>query len=259
MVASLPNWGSSDAATDAHESTFRLSRSANHVAREQRRASDGGARGDLCMTESEAAAKLERDDNHCLVMGFDYSEGAEIALDHALSMVASLPTATLHVVWVLPASEIEARPRAAATRKLRAYVASRVRFLSNRLGPRTVYGGVQIRVHVLVGSPAQVLNDVAFRERAHLLVVGCHGRAGLERIVLGCVAADVLAAAPCPVVVARPRAVDHLPRRRGRLPDALAVRQAPASAGPLGRGLRMGRPTCAESLRAESRPPEDAS
>jgi nucleotide-binding universal stress UspA family protein len=228
------------------------------------------------MTERAAAADIDRDNHRCLVMGFDYSEGAEIALDHALSLVGCLPAGTLHVVWVLPTTASEARNLPEATRRLRAYVASRVRFSSNRLGPRAVYGGVQIHVHVLVGSPAPILNDVAFREGAHLLVLGCHGRAGLERVVLGCVAADVLATAPCPVVVARPRAVEQLARRRGRLPDALSARQGPLSSAPWSANSATGstkapskaptkglslprRPELNRRREADSRRPEDAS
>lgn len=188
------------------------------------------------MTRSGAMANPDQGERHCFVVGFDFCESAEVALDQALALIGALPTATLHVVWVPPLREPGEPPRGpllagprdlgAASEALRDYVAARVRFVANRLGPNTTYGGSQVCVHVLPGSPARVLNDVAFRQGAHMIVVGSLGRAGLERVVLGSVAADVLATAPCPVVIARPRALDQLPRKRSRIPDALAIRSA---------------------------------
>jgi nucleotide-binding universal stress UspA family protein len=52
-------------------------------------------------------------------------------------------------------------------------------------------------------SPADEIVRVAAREKADLVVVGSHGRAGLSRIMLGSVAAKVVAASPAPVLVAR--------------------------------------------------------
>ena len=43
----------------------------------------------------------------------------------------------------------------------------------------------------------------AARRRADLVVIGSHGRTGLTRLVLGSVAARVLALARCPVLTVR--------------------------------------------------------
>jgi nucleotide-binding universal stress UspA family protein len=45
--------------------------------------------------------------------------------------------------------------------------------------------------------------DMAAREHAALIVMGTHGRSGLDRILLGSVAERVIRLAPCPVLTVR--------------------------------------------------------
>lgn len=52
-------------------------------------------------------------------------------------------------------------------------------------------------------NPASGILQAAEEEGADLIVVGSHGRAGLNRLVLGSVAAKVVAQSPIPVLVAR--------------------------------------------------------
>jgi len=60
---------------------------------------------------------------------------------------------------------------------------------------------------VLQGDARETLVEEATREHADLLVVGSHGRTGLDRLVMGSVASHVMSHAPCSVlVVKRPRA-----------------------------------------------------
>ncbi|MDX1420254.1 MAG: universal stress protein [Rubricoccaceae bacterium] len=62
-------------------------------------------------------------------------------------------------------------------------------------------GDGDISVCALVGHPALTILDVADAEETDLLVIGSHGRSGIERLVLGSVAERVLRAARCPVFV----------------------------------------------------------
>src|SRR5215208_906711 len=52
-------------------------------------------------------------------------------------------------------------------------------------------------------SAARGIVDMATSEGADLLVVGSHGRTGVARLMLGSVAAKVVAQSPVPVLVAR--------------------------------------------------------
>jgi nucleotide-binding universal stress UspA family protein len=53
------------------------------------------------------------------------------------------------------------------------------------------------------GEPRQVLHAECGRVNADLVVIGTHGRTGASRAVFGSVAADILNAPPCDVLVAR--------------------------------------------------------
>ncbi|MGB7603793.1 MAG: universal stress protein [Candidatus Sulfotelmatobacter sp.] len=54
-----------------------------------------------------------------------------------------------------------------------------------------------------VGKPATEIVKAAKEWPADLIVIGSHGRRGVERVLLGSVAEAVLRHAPCPVLVVR--------------------------------------------------------
>lgn len=56
---------------------------------------------------------------------------------------------------------------------------------------------------VVPGNPVEVILDQAKRVMAELIVMGTHGRRGLQRLVLGSVAESVVRRAGCPVLVVR--------------------------------------------------------
>jgi universal stress protein A len=64
--------------------------------------------------------------------------------------------------------------------------------------------GVMIRHHHLSGSPEEKILGFVAKHEPQLLVLGTHGRRGLQRI-LGSVATGVLRRACCPVMVLRQR------------------------------------------------------
>ena len=63
--------------------------------------------------------------------------------------------------------------------------------------------GIAADVRVMEGSPAAAIVQAAEDLSAELIVVGCHGRTGLLRMLLGSVAERVVAAAPCSVLAVR--------------------------------------------------------
>lgn len=63
--------------------------------------------------------------------------------------------------------------------------------------------GLTVTHEAIMGRPADVLLDVARRDHADLIVVGSRGRTGWQQLLLGSVATEVAADAPCPVLVAR--------------------------------------------------------
>lgn len=71
--------------------------------------------------------------------------------------------------------------------------------------------GFQVRLLVRFGDPATEIIDAAEREGADLILMATHGRTGLQRLVLGSVAAEVLRRGRVPVLMVRPvaRAVER--------------------------------------------------
>ena len=64
--------------------------------------------------------------------------------------------------------------------------------------------GVLSRSVLRVGVPHEEIVRAATEEKAEMVVVGTHGRSGLDRVLLGSVAERVVRLAPCPVLTVRP-------------------------------------------------------
>lgn len=63
--------------------------------------------------------------------------------------------------------------------------------------------GVRAASLMTEGEPARQIVRVARAKRADLIVVGTHGRTGLDKFLLGSVAQRVVTTAPCPVMTVR--------------------------------------------------------
>ena len=58
-------------------------------------------------------------------------------------------------------------------------------------------------VEIAAGHPAEAIVRVAQERKADLIVMGTHGRTGLQHVLLGSVAEKVVRLAPCPVLTVR--------------------------------------------------------
>jgi nucleotide-binding universal stress UspA family protein len=64
---------------------------------------------------------------------------------------------------------------------------------------------VEVRQVVEFGAPYKNIVDIAANEGVDLIVISTHGRTGIDRFILGSVAEQVVAHAPCPVLIVPPR------------------------------------------------------
>ncbi len=62
----------------------------------------------------------------------------------------------------------------------------------------------KVEAMVLLGSPAEKLLELAKKEKIDLIIMGAHGRKGLERVFFGSVADKVVTGALCPVMTIHP-------------------------------------------------------
>lgn len=66
--------------------------------------------------------------------------------------------------------------------------------------------GLRVRRCVRVGDPRQEIVEYAHAEDMDVVIMGTHGRKGLDRILFGSVAEHVVRTAPVPVLTVKPRA-----------------------------------------------------
>ena len=69
--------------------------------------------------------------------------------------------------------------------------------LQNFLPPRLARYSVELRV--VLGRPFERIVETAVHAKVGLIVLGTHGRTGLDRVAMGSVAERVVRLAPCPV------------------------------------------------------------
>ncbi|MBI5197126.1 MAG: universal stress protein [Nitrospirae bacterium] len=110
---------------------------------------------------------------------------AEITLIHAIEPFTYTTTDTLLVTDHYAALKEIARPLMAA------------------LHQKVSKKGVKVKSLLTRGTPHSEIVGKARKSRSNLIVIGTHGRKGLERFLLGSVAERVVRLAPCPVVTVR--------------------------------------------------------
>ena len=138
----------------------------------------------VCPTDfSDAAAPAER-----LAVRLARALGAELVL--------------LHV-----ASENPLWRESVGTAQVRAVFEAQRKWAADTLAQRCAAPGVQAvsaRWVLKAGVPWQEIVATAAEEHADMIVMGTHGRSGLDRLLLGSVTERVVRAAPCPVLTVRP-------------------------------------------------------
>ena len=139
-----------------------------------------------------------------MVVGFDFSPLADLALREAAALVGMTERSELHLVWAVDRyrdwtpPEGELADLETQIEQMRA---------TAELALKAQHDRIQVEVfhHVVDATPASAICDVADEVGADLILVGTHGRTGVRRALLGSVAEKVVRDAGCPVLVMRPR------------------------------------------------------
>jgi nucleotide-binding universal stress UspA family protein len=148
-----------------------------------------------------------------IVVGADLSETGDHALRQALALSRQLPDSELHVTYVIRAErKPDAKKLEEMSRDLPAKLEALRAHVTNVCAPpkgaepfaqETVF-------HIRLGEPAQAIHQVAIDVDADMIVVGTHGRKGMEKLMLGSVAEELVRIAHMPLVVARPKDLSGL-------------------------------------------------
>lgn len=139
-----------------------------------------------------------------IVVGFDFSPLAELALREAAALAVDRPDISIHVVNAR--SDGRHRISHSASEDVNFEVEAAMKASARlALADQGAGEGVEVFTHALFGDPAKAIVAMAEDVDAELIIVGTHGRRGIKRLVLGSVAEEVMRSASCPVLVMRPR------------------------------------------------------
>lgn len=171
-----------------------------------------------------------------IVVAIDFSECAHHAFLEAIAIAKQHKDSELHVVAVIDkeASElVPASDRHTSMLQISDHMRERLSSEAKRVLKGSAAEMLRSIAHVRVGAVAAEICNLATEIRADLIVVGTHGRRGIQRLLLGSVAEKTVRLAPCPVLVVRPkdfRAMDGLPEIEAACPGCLKVREETAGA-----------------------------
>ncbi len=160
---------------------------------------------------------MSKNQARVVVVGVDFGSSGDDAILEGLRFLASGQVSTLHAVHVLDPRDVIDDPRKPAleteeevVERAPALLLQRIGHLANVLG--RVVDIDKVRTHARIGRAPAAIHQVAVDYDADMIIVGTHGRRGLDRLVLGSVAESLVRTAHCPVLVAKPKDYSGLSR-----------------------------------------------
>ncbi|HVZ72904.1 MAG TPA: universal stress protein [Polyangia bacterium] len=136
-----------------------------------------------------------------IVVGTDFSPGSDAAFAHALALAEAFHAA-LDIVHVIDSGAVTSPVFLGALTMVDAdSIFTSIDDALTKRSERAAAAGVVCQTNSLDGFPAKELVRHAAKTGADLIVVGTHGRTGLEHVLLGSVAERVVQRSACPVLV----------------------------------------------------------
>jgi nucleotide-binding universal stress UspA family protein len=132
----------------------------------------------------------------------DGSVGVERAVEHAVDL-AETHEATLHALYVVNTASYSSMPMETSWEHVRDMLGEEGERALERVGDIADGEGVPVESVVVDGSPSREIVRYAEDEPCDLVVMGTHGRGGIDRLLLGSVAERVVRASRVPVLTVR--------------------------------------------------------
>lgn len=130
----------------------------------------------------------------------DYSDTAEHGVRYALEMARALGAkVTLLHVYVIPTPPVSAGFAGDFVRETQQEAEKQMHEASAKYAGNPALAAAKLTT----GEPTDSILTTAREMGADLIIIGTHGRSGVQRMLLGSVAESVLRAAPCPVLAIR--------------------------------------------------------
>jgi nucleotide-binding universal stress UspA family protein len=141
-----------------------------------------------------------------ILVPIDFSEYTDEILEYATEIARKFG-ASLHLIHVIPTMDyftpyesfITPENVEAAQQAIAVDVKKHLEETAGRIS------GITVARAVLTGAAFVEITQYAESEGIDLIVMGTHGRGGIEHLLLGSVAGRVIRRAPCPVLTIRPK------------------------------------------------------
>ena len=141
-----------------------------------------------------------------ILCALDLSEHSTVVAEHA-SMLARLANAKIHVVYVAP-TMTQYTGFHVAPNTIDGFVGEIVTGAESAMLDfvNSHFEGLDVESEVTVGYAKEEILASAKKFGADIIVMGTHGRTGIDRILFGSVAEKVVVESDIPVVTIRPEA-----------------------------------------------------
>lgn len=136
-----------------------------------------------------------------ILLPTDGSAGADAAVEQAITLAES-NGATVHVLNVVDLGSVEAIPDVEAN-SIRELMENAGEALVTRVSDQLSSADIAVETAVGKGSTADAIIDYASEHEVDVIVMGTHGRSGIDRLLLGSVADRVIRRSPISVLIAK--------------------------------------------------------
>lgn len=132
-----------------------------------------------------------------ILLPTDGSEAMETVIEHAREL-ANVHDATLHALYVANTASLSDLPMESSWEGVNSAL--------HKQGERAVesveeaVGDQPVQTGIVDGSPSKEIVSYAEEKNCDVIVMGTHGRSGVDRLLLGSVAERVVRSAPVPVL-----------------------------------------------------------
>lgn len=132
----------------------------------------------------------------------DGSKGTDRALDHALD-IAEKYGATVHAVYVVNTSAYSTLPSDSNWESITAALEDEGRKATQEIARRLGDSNLDVEKEVTEGVPHKRILEYADDNGVDMIVMGTHGKTGLDRLLLGSVTEKVVRSSNVPVLTVR--------------------------------------------------------
>lgn len=137
-----------------------------------------------------------------ILLPTDGSEAMDEVIEHAVAL-ATEHDATLHTLYVANTASLSDIPMDAGWEGITDALEREGERAISVVENAAETAGVTVESTVREGAPAKEIQRYAQEEECDIIVMGTHGRSGVDRLLLGSVAERIVRTSPIPVLTIR--------------------------------------------------------